>query len=103
MTNHLSTYEIPERRREFYFRILNGEQNFNPITLRFHFLEDHFPKDKLDLALVWLIKNNVVGKAFLTWFKAQCHGSDLEMHSRLLSIVQNAAIAPIIAGKNFHL
>jgi hypothetical protein len=93
--------DIPPHRREIYFRIINGEQDFHPITLRLHFLNDHFPIDKLDRALKWLIAHNIVGKLFVNWFRMQCHNSDLEMHSRLLRVVDNMPLAPIIAGKNF--
>lgn len=95
--------DIPPHRRELYFRIINGEPDFHPITLRLHFLNDHFPVDKLDRALKWLVKNNVVGKIFLNWVRTQCNNSDLEMHSKLLAVVDNSQMLPLIAGKNFKL
>jgi len=96
--------DISPVRRESYFRIINNEADFHPITYRLHYLNMHFPDSKLDLALSWLVKNNVVGQVFLNWFKVQCSNSDLEMHSRLLTIVDNSkGFLPIVAGKNFKL
>jgi len=95
--------DIPPRRRELYFQIINGEQAFDPITLRLHFLNDRFPADKLDRALEWLIKNRIVGKAFIKWVHLDCHNSDLEMHRKLLTVVDNAPSGRVIGGKNFRL
>lgn len=95
--------DIPPHRRELYYRIINGERDFHPITLRLHFLNDHFPPDKIDRALTWLVKYNVVGKAFISWFRMQCHASDLEMHSRLLTVVENVKNITPVAGKNFKI
>jgi len=93
--------DIPPHRRELYFRVINGEQDFHPITLRLHFLNDHFPPAKLDAALKWLIRHNVIGKQFVNWFRIQCGNSDLTMHAKLLEVVDNAGFARPIAGKNF--
>ena len=94
--------DLTHFRRDMFFRIINGEKDFHPIALRLHFLNDHFPDQKLDRALKWLVTNRIVGRAFNEWYKLQCSGSDLEMHARLLVVADNAAIVPIIAGKNFR-
>lgn len=90
------------QRRELFFRILDNRQDIHPITMRFHFLSEHFPQHKLDHALQWLVANDVIGVKFIKWFKQECRGSDLQMHERLLRIVDNEPVPAIIAGKNFR-
>jgi len=97
-------YPMSPYRRELYLRVLNDELDLHPITMRLHYLADHFPDQKLDIALKWLIQNNLIGRRFVMWFKTVCSGSDLEMTRNLLSIVDNAAnVGRLIAGKNFKL
>lgn len=93
--------DIPPRRRELYFRIIDNEADFHPITLRLHFLNDHFPPDKLDAALRWLVSHDLVGRHFVLWFKTQCGNSDLNLHAKLLSVIENQAIARPVAGRSF--
>ena len=103
MSSEPSSFKnIPEHRRELYFRVINDLEDFHPITLRLFFLDDHFPLHKLDSALQWLIANGFVGKQFMGWFKTVCQSSDLEMHRLLLAIVDNLQLAPIIIGRNFR-
>lgn len=58
---------------------------------------------KLDRALQWLVSNGITGIHFISWFKGECKGSDLEMHRLLLAGLDNSALKPIIAGRNFKL
>lgn len=83
-------------------RILDGQVDIHPITMRLHYLDDHFPPHLLPAALKWLMANNIVGQSFVRWFKFICSNSDLEMHRILLAVVQNAAAAPLFANKNFR-
>lgn len=101
--NREDLYEIPEERRALYFRILDREILINEIGPRLHYLEDHFPPNQLNDALKWLTSNNIVGPKFTSWYRVECKGSDLEMTTRLVAIVNNAPIAPLIGGKNFKL
>lgn len=94
--------EIPPHRRELYLRILNDLTDFHPVTRRLHYLNDHFPLPKLDLALKWLIDSGFIGKVFMGWFKTVCQSSDLEMARILNSVVDNAFAGRLIAGKNFR-
>jgi len=94
--------KIPEKRREYYLRIVNDKIDHFLITQRLYYLNDHFPIDKLDHALKWLVINNVIGDNFINWFKFVCKQSDLFMHKELLSIVENDQINNIIYGKNFR-
>lgn len=96
------TVPMTARRRDLYLRIVDNRSDVHPITLRLHFLENHFPYEKLDGALFWLVRNNYVGSKFIMWFRTECHSSDLEMHAKLLQIVNNEALAPVVAGKNFR-
>lgn len=103
-TNEAPALEvISPRRRELYFRIIDTYPDIHPITYRLHFLNDHFPPNKLDRALTWLISNQTTGAKFVSWFKVECKNSDLEMHRLLLSAVDNDALKPVVAGRNFKL
>lgn len=97
----VAMYPMTPLRRELFMRILNDEIEIHPIAMRLQFLQDHFPPDKLDSALRWLINNNLVGKRFVAWFQHVCRSSDLELHRLLLAVMANAKLAPVIAGKNF--
>ncbi len=93
---------IDPHRKELYFRVLNNTPHLTmAIAARLHFLQEHFPPHRLDTALGWLIRNELVGKVFLNWYQGQCGNSDLEMHRILIAVIDNAAIAPLYAGKNF--
>lgn len=94
---------IPDHRRELYFRIIDDYGvDFHLLAHRLHFLEEHFPLEKLDAALRWLINENFTGVRFVNWFKHSCKGSDLEMHRVLLAVLDHAQLAPVIAGRNFR-
>lgn len=92
---------IPPKRRELYLRVLNNAQDIHPITHRLHFLDDHFPPNKIDTALTWLINNNFIGASFIAWWDGACKKSDLEMHRLLLAIVDNVGLNRIVMGQNF--
>lgn len=94
-------YPMTNERRELFMRIIDNEVEIHPIAMRLHYLSDHFNPHKLDSALKWLVKNNAVGKRFVMWFNHVCSGSDLEMVRVLNAVVDNAKLAPVIAGKNF--
>lgn len=95
--------ELGYRRRELMFRIIDNRKDHEPITYRLCYLQEHFPPHKLDLALQWLVSNNFVGLRFLMWFDYECRVSDLQMIEKLLRIVDNAPVGPLIAGKNFKI
>lgn len=97
------TWEIPRRRRDLYFKIIDGLSPPHPVAQRLFFLDDHFPPHKLDRALEWLVSHQIVGVWFVRWHKEVCANSDLEMHKILLGIVDNVLIGPVIAGKDFKL
>lgn len=99
MTGHRS---LAPTRRALFLRIVEDYvKNPHPVAWRLYFLESHFPPHKLDTALRWLISNGLTGAKFLNWFSAECHNSDLEMHRKLLEVVDNAPLERVIAGKNF--
>jgi len=95
-------YPIPQARRNLYLRIVNGEPDHQRITQALFFLDDHFPPNKLDSALAWLISNGLVGHIFTGWIAQACSGSHLEMHRELLKVVDNQLAGALIAGKNFR-
>lgn len=89
------------RRRELFLRVVNGVIE-HQLTYRLSFLNEHFPTEKLDAALEWLIANGHVGRGFVQWFKVECKASDLEMLRLLTSVVDNAKLGAVIAGKEFR-
>jgi hypothetical protein len=93
--------DIPAKRREMYFKIIDNYPNFHLITLRLYFLDSHFPPLKLDSALRWLLNARLTGYNFIGWWTNVCKGSDLEMHRILLAILDKMPIASVIAGRNF--
>lgn len=94
--------QMPDYRRDLCFKIIEIEPLIHPVCQRLYFLDQHFPLEKLDAALRWLIDNGLTGRKFLAWYQAACKGSDLELHRTLLSVVDNAKLAPIVSGRNFR-
>lgn len=92
---------IPAHRKELYYKIINDYHDLHTITLRLHFLEEHFPPNRLNEALGWLVRHRYTGKNFIQWFLFACKNSDLEMHRYLLAEIDRADPTHIIAGKNF--
>lgn len=68
--------------------IWQGYEPHQAVTTRLYFLDAHFPDDKLDIALRWLIKNKLTGKSFVDWVSERCIGSNLEMHRELMKHVE---------------
>lgn len=98
----MEAVQLTPVRRDLYLRIVESKKdNVHPITMRLFFIEDHFPTEKVESALKWLIKNNYTGSKFVSWFNSECQGSDLIMHRKLLEIVNNEDVTKVIAGKNF--
>lgn len=94
-------YPMTPKRRDLYLRVVDDYPDYAKITHRLFFLDDHFPPNKLDAALAWLVLHQVTGVRFTYWFKEECKSSDLEMHRLLLSIVDNIAAPAVVAGRNF--
>lgn len=95
--------QMDNRTRDLLLKIVDNHPDIHPVALRLHFLFDHFPPDKLNTALMWLINNRYTGFSFVSWFKSECKNSDLEMHRLLLSIVDNLQLGRVVAGKNFKI
>jgi hypothetical protein len=100
---HEDLYEIPNQRRDLYLKVVDNLSLAHDIAPRLKYLEDHFPTHQIDLAAKWLVQNKLCGTKFINWFKTECHKSDLEMLARLVAVVNNAEVVPVIAGKNFKL
>lgn len=97
--------EIGPVRRELYFKVIDSHPAtlvFHEVAGKVHFLDESFPKEKIDAALKWLIQNRITGAAFVDWFKNECQNSLLEMHKRLLSAVEKTEIKILRAGENFR-
>jgi hypothetical protein len=94
-------YYFTPQRRDLYFKIIDEIQLAEWICPRLYFLEEHFPPNLLNLALKWLVNNQIVGNAFLQWFGDVAHGSNLQMHAELLKVATNQGVERVLAGKNF--
>ncbi len=101
----IPVHTIPEHRRTLYFRVIDGSGQIETIGERLGFLDVHFPKELLDVALKWLIDHKFTGDNFMYFWRGTCGGSDLELHRRLLQVItkeRNKAL-PLFAAKNFRL
>ena len=97
------TNALTPKRRKLMLSVLDGYQPFHAVTAQLHYLDNHFPSEKLDAALYWLLKNGIKGKRFVEWFKGDCAGSQLEMHRHLLARLEKTrGLAPVFAGKDFR-
>lgn len=90
----MQTYVIDEKIRRLMLKIWNeetGETECLTLTSALHYLDCHFPKEKIAPALDWLIANKIVGKKFLEYLAYECSNSYLELHARLLARVERLA------------
>ncbi len=81
-----------------------GVMPVHPVTSPLFYLDTHFPREKLDSALIWLIKNGLVGERFVALIHEQCAGSNLELLRYLLQKVEKTAdLRPLVAHKDVRL
>lgn len=81
--------DLSPQRRELMLKIWHGYEPFHAITGRLFYLEAHFPNDRLDDALRYLVRNRLTGKSFIDFVEGDCAGSNLEMHRRLIAASEN--------------
>ncbi len=94
---------IPPKRRELFLRVWNGHTPVHDVTARLFYLDTHFPEAGLDDALRWLVRNQLVGRSFVQFVEADCGGSNLELHRRLISKLEHEKkLRKIYAGKDFR-
>ena len=74
--------------RELYLSVWGGVSPPHGVTARLHYLDTHFPRLKLEAALKWLVRNKLTGQRFVDWIEMECFGSQLEMHRKLLQMVE---------------
>ena len=94
---------IENKRRKLMLRIWGGVEPVHAITMPLYYLDLHFPQDRLDDALHWLIKNKYTGQNFVTFWRDRCAKSNLEMHRHIVQgLKKDDALKPIFAGKEFR-
>ena len=97
-------YPLSETKRHLYLKVWAGYFPFDDVGHCLHFIDCHFPEDKLEYALRWLIRNKITGKSFIDWFRDKCGGRNLEMHRELLKGVENERDSRcILVIKDFRL
>jgi len=96
--NYVST--MSDKRRAAFLKVWDGYEPVHLVTNALYYIYSHFPEDKIDSALAWLIKNKKTGTQFVAfWY--ECGGSNLNLHAKLLSILANEKIR-IVAGRTFR-
>lgn len=81
--------EISILKRKLYLEILDGLSPPHGVTTRLHYLDSHFPPNKILLALEYLISNKIKGRKFLEWYQTTCLNSDLTMMAELMRVVEH--------------
>jgi hypothetical protein len=96
---------MDQHRRVLFLTITAGfhpaESRFHEIATRLYYLDVHFPENKLNAALQWLIANKLTGARFVEWAKGDCAGSNLEMHRLLLSRIEKETKTKLFFEKDF--
>lgn len=96
---HIKT--MPDYVRALMLKVWNGYQPVVTITNPLYHLYAHFPRESLEKALSWLVRNKKVGFRFVTFYQ-ECGGTNLNLHKKLLEIVTQDN-SKIIAGQNFRI
>jgi hypothetical protein len=92
-----------DNERVLMLKVWNGYQPHQRITNVLYHLYAHFPKDKLEKALRWLVRNGKKDSSFIA-FMNECGGTPLAVHKKLLHLVDNPSDhLRIVAGDNFRL
>jgi hypothetical protein len=79
---------MPEKLRKLYLSVWAGVTPVHAITVPMHYLDCMFPREKLEEALKYLLKNGITGPLFIEWYYSTCHASNLEMHRELMRAVE---------------
>ena len=74
--------------RELIYRVWGGASDMHAILTKMHYLDSMFPRDKLEPALRYLVRQGITGDRFVDWYGTKCFGSDLEMHRELMRVVE---------------
>jgi hypothetical protein len=74
--------------RKLFLKICGNTPNLHSVAQRMYYLDLHFPPEKLESALNWLVRNNLTELRFVHWFDSDCAGSNLEMHRNLTMRVE---------------
>ena len=86
--------------RSLYLNIWAGLAPPHGVTSRLHYLDTFFPRHKLESALKWLVRNKITGQRFVDWIETDCFGSQLEMHRKLLQIVEKERYMRVLTNKD---
>lgn len=93
--------------RKLMLNIIHNYSEFHEVTSCLYFLDTHFPENKLEAALKYLLAMGLKGDKFVQWFKFDCQGSALEMHRKLLTAVERptdkSEIRKVLAWKDMRL
>lgn len=103
MVERMLDYPLTDEMRRLYLKVWAGHEPKHVIASRLHYLDCHFPGDKLKPAIRWLIQNGLTGARFVEFVNQDCSGSNLELHRMLLAILyrEHKKAVHILAGKDF--
>lgn len=96
----VATETMTNERRSLLLKIWAGHAPIHDITFPLFQLNANFPKRALDDALRVLVKRGIVGMNFVVWFNVDCKKSYLEMHRKLVSMLEKAPVRALVAGKD---
>lgn len=97
--NYVQT--MSDVRRAKFLKVWDGYEPVHLVTNALYYIYSHFPENKIDPALDWLIRNKKTGTQFVAfWY--ECGGSVLALHKKMLTILDKDKKLRIVAGRNFR-
>lgn len=84
----MSIQSVPGRITQKCFKIWAGATPITLISIPLEYLIFHFPAEKIEHALSYLIRKGITGKNFIEWYFTTCKSSNLEMQRELLRCVE---------------
>lgn len=107
LLNPNDAYPIKNEVRKLMLTIYGDGANYDAFGTAMHYLDCHFPAEKLEAALSWLVRNKLTGKRFDQFLAHDCDGSRLELHKILLTKVEGlrgseAKSRLVLAGNDFR-
>lgn len=91
---------MTKERRTLLLRIWAGYRPVHDVTMPLYHLDTHFPQAAVDDALRALIRSGLTGAYFVAWFREDCKNSYLEMHRKLVSMLEKMPERSMFAGKD---
>src|SRR5665647_3035282 len=95
----MASQQVSQRAVRLMFQIWHGHQPAGDVAYYLEYLSLHLPEARLELALSWLLRNDIRGPKFMDFIEEQCARSALELMRQVTrGIEREKEVRPIMAS-----